>query len=174
MSQSTFDDDDLFGEAAAEMRAAVESHLTDARGALPEPDAIWDVEADNVLGVLNSLRSSLDTGDAADHLRQAKKQFVMGKRAEAFEDADDLEEAIADLEELLADVEAAHEQVGELTGVVPQLRGSLQEAADAAEAAEEEDDDADTDADAEAEAAADGGEDVEADEEEDDEEEEEE
>lgn len=168
MSQSTFDDDDLFGEAAAEMRAEVEDHLQDARESLPDPDAVWDVEADNVLGVLNSLRSALDTGDAADHLRQAKKQYVMGERADAFEDADDLETAIADLEELLEDVEAAHEQVGDLAGTVPQLRGALQEAADAADAGADEDgdadadadedEDADDDADAEVEAAADGGE----------------
>lgn len=169
MSQSTFDDDDLFGEAAAEMRAEVEDHLQDARESLPDPDAVWDVEADNVLGVLNSLRSALDTGDAADHLRQAKKQYVMGERADAFEDAEDLETAIADLEELLEDVEAAHEQVGDLAGTVPQLRGALQEAADAAEDAgadedgdadadADEDEDADDDADAEVEAAADGGE----------------
>lgn len=164
MSQTSFDDDDLFGEAAAEMRAEVEGHLTDARGSLPEPDAVWDVEADNVLGVLNSLRSALDTGDAADHLRQAKKQYIMGKRAEAFEDADDLEAAIADLEALLEDVEEAHGKVGDLAGTVPQLRSALQDAADAAEAAEDGGDDtdeeADTDAEVEAEAAADGGEDV--------------
>lgn len=174
MSQSAFDDDDLFGEAAAEMRAEVEDHLEDARESLPDPDAVWDVEADNVLGVLNSLRSALDTGAAADHLRQAKKQYVMGERADAFEDAEDLETAIADLEELLEGVEAAHEQVGDLAGTVPQLRGALQEAADAAEdAGADEDGDADADADededaddadAEVEAAADGGEEASEDE----------
>ena len=159
MSQSTFDDDDLFGEAAEEMRADVESHLADARASLPDPDAVWDVEADNVLGVLNSLRSALDIGDAADHLRQAKKQYVMGERADAFDDADDLEAAIADLEELIEDVEAAHGQVGDLAGTVPQIRSALQDAAEASDG-----DDADSDADVDAdeadseEAAADGGE----------------
>ncbi|MFB6220820.1 MAG: DUF5790 family protein [Halolamina sp.] len=128
MSQTTFDEDDLFGEAAAEMRSEVETHLADARAALPAADAIWDVEAENALGVLNSLRSALDTGEAAEHLRQAKKQYVMGERADAFEDADDLDEAIEDLEDLIEDIEEAHEDVGDLAGTLPGLRSALQDA----------------------------------------------
>jgi len=139
MSQTTFDEDDLFGEAAEEMRSEVEEHLTAARAALPAADDIWAVEAENTLGVLNSLRSALDTGDAAEHLRQAKKQYVMGERADAFEDAGDLEEKIDDLEDLLEDIEDAHEDVGELAGTLPGLRSELQEA----EAGEESDDDED-------------------------------
>ena len=138
MSQTTFDEDDLFGEAAEEMRSEVEEHLAAARNALPTADAIWEVGAENTLGVLNSLRSALDTGDAAEHLRQAKKQYVMGERADAFEDADDLEEAIDDLEDLLEDIEDAHEDVGELAGTLPGLRSELQAAEDS-ETDEDED-----------------------------------
>jgi hypothetical protein len=138
MSQTTFDEDDLFGEAAAEMRSEVESHLGDARAALPAADSVWDVEAENTLGVLNSLRSALDTGDAAEHLRQAKKQYVMGERADAFEDAEDLEEEIDDLEDLIEDIEEAHEDVGDLAGTLPGLRSALQDAAEEAEAEDEE------------------------------------
>ena len=137
MSQSTFDEDDLFGEAAEEMRGEVESHLAEARESLPAADAVWEVDADNVLGVLNGLKSALDTGDAADHLRQAKKQYVMGERADAFEDADDLEEEIDDLEELLEDIEDAHEDASDLAGTLPALRSALQEAG------EDEEDEAD-------------------------------
>ncbi|MEF8801522.1 MAG: DUF5790 family protein [Halolamina sp.] len=138
MSQTTFDEEDLFGEAAAEMRSEVESHLAGARAALPPADAIWDVEAENTLGVLNSLRSALDTGDAAESLRQAKKQYVMGERADAFEDADDLEDEIDELEELIEDVEAAHEDVGDLAGTLPGLRSALQDAAGGEETGEDE------------------------------------
>ena len=99
-----------------------------ARAALPTADAIWDVEAENTLGVLNSLRSALDTGDAAEQLRQAKKQYVMGERADAFEDADDLEAAIDELEDVIEDIEDAHEDVGDLAGTIPGLRSALQEA----------------------------------------------
>ena len=136
MSQSTFDEDDLFGEAAEEMRSEVEEHLAAAREALPAADAVWDVQAENTLGVLNSLRSALDTGDAAEQLRQAKKQYVMGERADAFEDADDLAEAIDELEALLEAIEDAHEDVGDLAGTLPGLRSELQEA----EAGEDDED----------------------------------
>ncbi|SEH58965.1 hypothetical protein SAMN05192561_11011 [Halopenitus malekzadehii] len=147
MSQSTFDDDDLFGEAAAETRAEVESHLEAARAELPDPDSIWETEAENVLGVLNGLKSALDAGEATDHLRQAKKAYVLGERADAFEDAEDLEAAIDDLADQITDLEDAAEDVGDLTGTVPAIRDALQDAA-ANEAAE-----TDTDADMDAEEA---------------------
>ena len=130
MSQSTLDDDELFGEAASEMREDVESSLAEARAALPEADAVWDVEADNTLGVLNSLRSALDVGDAEDHLRDAKKWYTMGKRADAFEDADDLEEAIEEVEELMTSITEAHGKVSDLAATIPELRGALEEAAE--------------------------------------------
>jgi hypothetical protein len=139
MSQSTLDDDELFGEAASEMREDVESSLSEARAALPDADAVWEVEADNTLGVLNSLRSALDVGDAEDHLRDAKKWYTMGKRADAFEDADDLEEAIEEVEELMASITEAHGKVSDLAATIPELRGALEEAAEDADEDDEED-----------------------------------
>jgi hypothetical protein len=133
MSQATLDDDDLFDEAATEMRADVESSLEAARDALPSAAAIWDTEADNTLGVLNGLKGALDTGDAADHLRDAKKWYAVGTEADAFEDAGDLEAEIDELERIIGDVEAAHEQVSDLTATVPELRGALEDAHEAAE-----------------------------------------
>ena len=130
MSQATFDDDELFGEAAAETREDVEQHLSAAHAALPAADDIWATDADNILGVLNGLKSALDVGDAPDHLRQAKKWYTLGERADAFEDADDLAADIEAVEELLETIETAHDDVGELTGTVPQLRSSLQAAHD--------------------------------------------
>jgi hypothetical protein len=121
MSQATLDDDELFDEAATEMREDVESSLAGAKAALPEADAIWDVDADNTLGVLNGLKGALDTGDAEAHLRDAKKWFAMGKKADAFDDADDLEAELEDIVE-------AHEQVGDLTATIPELRGALEDA----------------------------------------------
>jgi len=147
-NQSTLADDDLFGEAAAEMREEVEGHLDDARAALPDADAVWDVEADNVLGVLNALRSALDAGDAAEHLRQAKKTFIVGQRADAFDDPDDLEAEIEDLEALVASIEDAEDVVGDLTGTVPGIRNQLQEAVDADEAADADADATEDDAEA--------------------------
>ncbi|WP_232700522.1 DUF5790 family protein [Halobacterium wangiae] len=128
MSQSSLDDDELFGEAAEEMRADVEEHLDAARAELPAGDDIWDVEADNTLGVLNALRSALAVDDVEGHLRDAKKAFVVGERADAFEDADDLEADLAAVEDVLADLETARDQVGELAATVPELRSALDEA----------------------------------------------
>lgn len=108
MSQATFgDDEELFGEAANEMREDVESSLADGWDALPAADDVWETDADNVLGVLNGLKTALDAGDAEDHLRDAKKWFTMGQRADAFEDADDLKEEIGDLEEAISSISDA-------------------------------------------------------------------
>jgi hypothetical protein len=128
MSQATFDDDDLFGEAAAEMRAEVEEHLAAARAELPDGDAVWETDADNVLGALNGLKTALDVGEAADHLRAAKKSYVVGERADAFEDADDLGAEIEEFAELIEEVEAAADAAAELASTVPELRGTLDEA----------------------------------------------
>ena len=138
MSQSTLDDDELFGEAASEMREDVESSLAAARAALPDADAIWDVEADNTLGVLNSLKSALDVGDAEDHLRDAKKWYAVGERADAFEDAEDLAKAIEEVEELMTDITEAHGKVSDLAATIPELRGALEEAAGDGDEAEDE------------------------------------
>jgi hypothetical protein len=127
MSQTTLGDDELFGEAAAEVRADVEEHLDQARAELPDPDEVWTADADNVLGVLNALRSALDAGAAEEHLRQAKKWYTMGDRADAFEDAADLAEAIEELEALIESIDEAHDDVADLTNAVPELRGTLQE-----------------------------------------------
>ncbi|MEF8779826.1 MAG: DUF5790 family protein [Haloferacaceae archaeon] len=127
-SQTTFGDDELFGEAAAEMREDVETHLEAAREELPAAADVWETDADNVLGALNGLKSALDVGDAEEELRQAKKWYTMGERADAFEDADDLEEQLSELEELIETIAAAREEVTELTSTVPELRGALQEA----------------------------------------------
>ena len=146
MSQATFgDDEELFGEAANEMREDVEASLEEAWDALPSADDVWETDADNVLGVLNGLNSALNAGDAEDHLRDAKKWFTMGQRADAFEDADDLEEEIGDLEEAIEDISDAGEQVGELTSTIPALRGTLEDAGPA-EDEEDEDEEAESDA----------------------------
>lgn len=149
MSQATLDDD-LFDEAASEVRTDVESSLAAARADLPAPDAVWTVDAENTLGVLNGLRSALDVDGAADHLREAKKWYAMGERAGAFDEDDELAEDLEAVAALLVEVETAREQVGELTTTIPQLRNALEEAADG-------DGEEAADAEAEADADSEGG-----------------
>lgn len=128
MSQSTLDDDALLGEAASEIREDVEENIEAARSELPSAGEVWEVDAENTLGVLNSLKSSLDVGDAVENLRDARKWFMVGERADAFEDPDSLENELDDLAGLIETVEAAREQVGELASTVPELRSELEEA----------------------------------------------
>lgn len=128
MTQATLDDDELFTEAASEMREDVESSLEAAREELPDAEDVWEVEAENTLGVLNSLRTALDIGEARDHLRDAKKWFTMGKEADAFEDADDLAEEIETVAELIENIDGASEQVSELASTVPELKSALEDA----------------------------------------------
>ncbi len=129
MSESEADDE-LFGEAAAEMRTDVEEHIEAAWAELPEPDEIWEVEADNTLGVLNGLKSALDAGEAESHYRDARKWYTMGERADAFEDAADLEAELDELESVIEDIESAGGHVAELTGTIPGLRSTLEELED--------------------------------------------
>ncbi|WP_254766042.1 DUF5790 family protein [Salinilacihabitans rarus] len=138
MSQASLDDDELFGEAASEMRADVEDSLERAWEALPAADDVWETDADNVLGTLNGLKSALDAGDAEAHLRDAKKWFTMGERAGAFEDAEDLEAEIADVEDAIADVATAGEQVSDLTATIPGLRNTLESAGPDEDASEDD------------------------------------
>ncbi|GAA0247905.1 DUF5790 family protein [Haladaptatus pallidirubidus] len=150
MSQSSFDEE-LFGEAANEMREDVEEHLAAAREELPPVEAVWETEAENTLGALNALRSALDVGDAEDHLHDAKKWYAMGERADAFEDADDLEAEIETLDSAIGDIEDAREQVGELASTIPSLKGVLEDlhAVDDGDESEEEAPEAESEAEAE-------------------------
>jgi len=134
MGQTTFDDDELLSEATDETRATVEEHLAAARAELPTADAVWETDADNVLGALNGLSAALDTDDAAESLRQAKKEYLLGQKAGVFDEDDELGAELESVADLLTTLQTAHEQVGELTSTVPQLRSGLQEAHASADA----------------------------------------
>jgi hypothetical protein len=126
MSQTTLDDDELFTEAASEIRTDIETALDSVRENIPDPDSIWTVESENTLGVLNALRSALTTEDAMEDLRDAKKWFMMGERAGAFDDADDLEAEIEELEELFTAIEQTRNAVSDVTRTLPDLRSDLE------------------------------------------------
>lgn len=127
MAQSTFDDEDLFTEASSEMQEDVEDAVQEARESLPDPSEIMRVEGDNVIGVLNNLKSGLDIGDAGESLREAKKWFSMGKRADAFDDefTTRIEKEIGELEEAVNAVQRAEQNATELTDSVATLKNSL-------------------------------------------------
>ncbi len=133
MGQTTLgDDEELFGEAASEAREEVQTHLRAARSKLPTAEAVWETDANNVLGALNGLSAALDTGDAVEELRQARKRYVLADRAGAFDDDEQLADELESMTELVETLESTHEQVSALTSTVPQLRGELQQAHEAA------------------------------------------
>lgn len=125
MSQATLDDDALFGEAADELGANVREHVDAAWAALPDPEQIWAAESENVLGVLNTLRSGLDVEEARAHVRDAKKWYTLGTRAEAFDPDDPLAEELATLEETIESIEALRAQVGDVASELPAVRKTL-------------------------------------------------
>ena len=125
MAQATLDDDDLFGEAAEEVEEMVSKELAAARSALPDPDSLWTAEADNVLGVMNTLRTQLDIGEAGSHLREAKKWYTIGSRAGAFEEDDGIDEELAAVTATIDQIESLRESVGVVASGLPQLRDAL-------------------------------------------------
>jgi uncharacterized phage infection (PIP) family protein YhgE len=126
VSQASFDGDDLFDEATGEIQSDIQDELDALDEALPAPDEIWEVDADNILGTLNTLKSVADVEDATTHLREAKKQYMLGERADAFDGGNDLEDEIRQAEELVGSLQQLSEDVTELTATIPQLRSELQ------------------------------------------------
>ena len=125
MAQATLDNDELFGEAAGELREQVDEALDAARASLPEATAIWETDAENVLGVLNGVRTAIDTETATEQLRNAKKWYTMGQRAGAFEADGELAAEIASLEETIEKLSEVEELVTSLTTTLPGLRDNL-------------------------------------------------
>lgn len=127
MAQSTLEDDELFDEASDEMREDVEEALEEARDGLPDADELLEAEGDNVIGVLNSLKSGLDAGDAEEALREAKKWFGIGKKADVFDEefVEEAEEELEELEEALESLAEAEESATELTDTVASLKSVL-------------------------------------------------
>lgn len=125
MGQATLDEDDLFGEAADELEADVRKGIDAASAALPDADTIWAANADNILGVLNGLKGSLDTGDARESLRDAQKWFTIGQRAGAFEQDGELATELEALNETITAIESAEERVSELINTLPELKQQL-------------------------------------------------
>lgn len=126
MDQSTLDDDDLFGEAATELTDDIEAALTAAEDALPDAQAVWTPEGDNLLGELNTLKGTLEAEAAESSLREARKWLAVAQRAGAIDEDDALVERADELAATLEAMATAREAVGDLTGALPALRGELQ------------------------------------------------
>ncbi|WP_302083350.1 DUF5790 family protein [Salinibaculum rarum] len=129
MPDEEFDSEALFDEASQDVREKVENNLADAREAIPEANEIWEVDTDNILGVLNGLKNTLDIDGAAEAVSEAKKWYVIGDRADAFPDGEDLEAEIRDVQQVVDDLNEIYEQTSELTSSLPKARTEVDEIA---------------------------------------------
>lgn len=107
MSQTTFDEDELFEEATEEMQADVDDALARAREAIPDTDAVLTTDEDDLGTILDTLSSTLDIEAIETELEEAQKEFVLGQRADAFDD-EYISETQATIETLNETVETLH------------------------------------------------------------------
>lgn len=126
MAQATLDDDELFGEAANELRSDIAASIETAEATLPDADEVWQPAGDNLLGELNTLRTALDTSDAREHLHEARKWLELGRRSGAIDGDDELVDRVKTLDSQLDAIDAAREAVGTLTSTLPSLRQLLE------------------------------------------------
>ena len=125
--QTRLTDEEIFDEAADELREELRLQLAAVEAALPAQDDVWETDATNVLGVLNGLRSQLETADATERLHSAKKTFALAERSDAFEDVDAFGARLERIEATMTAVTEAAELVGALTTRLPALRDQLPE-----------------------------------------------
>ncbi len=127
MEQMKLDSDDLFSEASEEIKDDVEEAIEDAKDSLPDIDEIMEVEGENIIGVLNGLKSDLSVDNGVEPIREARKWFEMGKRAESFDDEyiEEKQEELDDLIEIFDLIEKAEDNATDLTDSLANLKKHL-------------------------------------------------
>lgn len=118
---TTFTDDELFGEAADEVKSDVDDCLARAIDEIPAEEAVRAVD-DTCFVDLDSLITTLNIDAVGTAIRDARKWFTIGKRAGTFNDdyITKTEAAIATFEEtvdVLREIETVNKLVeeGEIT-----------------------------------------------------------
>ncbi|MFB6282936.1 MAG: DUF5790 family protein [Halobacteria archaeon] len=127
MSQTSFDEDQLFDEAADEIKQEIESSLENAEETLPEGEEFIEVEGNNLIGILNSFKTRIGSEKPGKQLREAKKSLEIGKRSEALNDeyVEKTEEKIGTLAEIQSGIEEAEARATELTDAVVDVKNKL-------------------------------------------------
>jgi len=101
MSQTSFDDDELFTEATADIQSEIEESLTAATAALPSHADLIEHDTETTVAALESVEEAVDIDAAEAAVADVKKTFLLGQRADAFESeyATETEATISELEE---------------------------------------------------------------------------
>lgn len=123
MSQTAFDEDELFGEAASELKTDVQDALDQAWEALPRAETIETTDGATVSEVLGNLDSKIDPDGVETALQEAKKQYTIGSRADAFDDefSTDVEAEIEELHTALDAIDTITTTSAELTDALSTL-----------------------------------------------------
>ena len=101
MSQTSFDDDELFTEATADIQSEIEESLTAATAALPSHADLIEHDTETAVAALESVKETIDLDAAEAAVADVKKTFLLGQRADAFDSeyATETEATISELEE---------------------------------------------------------------------------
>ena len=151
MSQTSFDNDELFTEATADIQSEIEESLTAATAALPSHAALVEHDTETTVAALESVEGTIDIDAAEAAVADVKKTFLLGQRADAFDSeyATETEATISELEETvttLGAIASASEELREaLAGYSVDVKSaSVTDSSDEAsnELAESEADDA--------------------------------
>ena len=127
MSQTSFDEDELFDEASEEMKKDIEASLENAREKLPDGDDFIDVEGKNLVGILNRFKADVEPEGLTEDIREAKKNLELAKRADALGDeyVDEKESEIEEMSEAQDSLREVEEIATELTNAVAEVKGKL-------------------------------------------------
>ena len=120
MSQASFDDDELFTEATADIQSEIEESLTAATAALPSHAALVEHDTETAIAALESVEETIDLDAAEAAVADVKKTFLLGQRADAFESeyATETEATISELEETVT-------TLGAIASASEELRDAL-------------------------------------------------
>jgi hypothetical protein len=125
-------EDELIDEASTDLEKEIIQTLNEVQEELPEVDSFWEVEdGGNVIGVLNSARSGVgDTEKVVSLLKEAKKTYVLGKRAGVFDDNSELGEMIDSRVELVESLDMVEGLFDELIPELPQIKEDVENSYD--------------------------------------------
>jgi len=117
MAQLSFDDDELFTEAAEDMQTEIEKSVTAATSTLPSEDALVESDADSLLNALESIESEIDIDAVEAALTDVKKTFLLGQRADAFDSeyVSTTETTISELDETVTTLREIETATAELS-----------------------------------------------------------
>ena len=120
MSQTSFDDDELFTEATADIQSEIEESLTAATEALPSHADLVEHDTETAVAALESVEATVELDAAEAAVADVKKTFLLGQRADAFGS-----EYATETEAMIDELEATVSTLGSIAAASEELREAL-------------------------------------------------